>query len=154
MLFRSNLDVKHVPFPGAGPAVQAILRGECDFGIISMSSLLPHYKTGELKFFAIGSKQRSPDAPEVPTLRELGYPEEFVLTAWRVMVGPPDMPSPIVDKLNAMINEVYKEPVVRERFKNLGLDLGGGTPAEVAAMLKREAATWERVARENNIEKE
>lgn len=149
-----NLDVKHVPFPGAGPAVQAILRGECDFGIISMSSLLPHYKTGELKFFAIGSKQRSPDAPEVPTLRELGYPEEFVLTAWRVMVGPPDMPSPIVDKLNAMINEVYKEPVVRERFKNLGLDLGGGTPAEVAAMLKREAATWERVARENNIEKE
>jgi tripartite-type tricarboxylate transporter receptor subunit TctC len=147
-----NLDVKHVPFPGAAPAVQAILRGEVDFGIIAMSSLLPNYRAGELKFFAIGSKQRSPDAPEVPTLRELGYPEEFVLTAWRVLVGPPDMPAPIVDKLNGMINEIYLDPMVRDRFKKLGLDIGGGTPAEVAAMLKREAATWERVARENNIE--
>ena len=150
----TGMDVKHVPFQGAGPAVQALLRGEVDFAIISMSSLLPWYKDGKLKFLAIGSKQRSPDAPDVPTFRELGYPEEFVLTAWRVLVGPPDLPAPIVDKLNGMINAVYADPLVRERFNKLGLDAGGGTPQEVAAMLKREAATWERVARDNSIEKE
>ena len=68
-----GLDVKHVPFPGASPAVQALLRGEVDFGIISMSSLLPFYKEGTLKFFAIGSNRRSPDAPGVPTLQERAH---------------------------------------------------------------------------------
>ena len=150
----TGIDVKHVPFAGAGPAVQALLRGEVDFGVISMSSLLTWYKDGKLKFFAIGSKQRSEDAPDVPTFRELGYPEEFVLTAWRVLVGPPDLPAPVAERLNGMINEIYRDPAVVERFKKLGLDVGGGSPADVAAMMKREAATWERVARENGIEKE
>ena len=150
----TGIDVKHVPFAGAGPAVQALLRGEVDFGIISMSSLLTWHRDGKLKFLAIGSKQRSADAPDVPTFRELGYPEDFVLTAWRVLVGPPDMPRPIAERLNGMINEIYKDPAVVERFKKLGLDVGGGSPADVAAMMKREAATWERVARENGIEKE
>lgn len=150
----TGMDVKHVPFQGAGPAVQALLRGEVDFAIISMSSLLTWYKDGKLKFFAIGSQKRSLDAPDVPTFRELGYPEEFVLTAWRVLVGPPDMPAAISNTLNRMINTIYEDPIVVDKFKKLGLEVGGGTPADVAAMLKREAATWERVARENNIEKE
>ena len=150
----TGMDVKHVPFQGAGPAVQALLRGEVDFAIISMSSLLTWYRDGKLKFLAIGSKQRSGDAPEVPTFRELGYPEEFVLTAWRVLVGPPEMPAPIAGTLNKMINTIYEDPDVRERFRKLGVEAGGGTPQDVGAMLKREAATWERVARENNIEKE
>jgi hypothetical protein len=150
----TGMDVKHVPFPGAAPATQALLRGEVDFGIISATTLLPWYKEGKLKFFAMGAKERYREAPDVPTFRELGYPDEFVLTAWRVLVGPPDMPAPIVERLNRIINQAFEDPVARERYKTLGLEFRGGSAQEVADMLRREAATWERVARENKIEKE
>jgi tripartite-type tricarboxylate transporter receptor subunit TctC len=150
----TGTDMKHVPYEGAGPATQAILKGEVDFGIISASSLLPWYRDGKIKFLAMGSPKRSPDAPDVPTLLELGYPRDFILTAWRVLVGPPNMPPSIVNALNAIINKAYEEPEVRRKFKALGLDVTGGSPEAVAAMLARESATWERVARDNNIEKE
>lgn len=148
----SKTQLKHVPYEGAGPATQAILRGEVDFGILSIASLLPWYKDQKIKILAVGSQERSPDAPDVPTFRELGYPEEFVLTGWRVLVGPPAMPQPIVDRINALVNKAYEDPQVRGRFKALGLDATGGTQTKVAAMLKRESATWEQVARENGIE--
>ncbi|MDB5644192.1 MAG: tctC [Hyphomicrobiales bacterium] len=148
----SGTQLKHVPYEGAGPATQAILRGEVDFGILSIASLLPWYRDGKIKILAVGSQARSPDAPDVPTFRELGYPEEFVLTGWRVLVGPPNMPDAVVDRLNGLVNMAYQDKIVRDRFKALGLDATGGTQAQVAAMLKREAATWEQVARENGIE--
>lgn len=144
----------HVPYPGAGPATQSLLKGETDFAILSIASLLPWYKDGKLKFLAVGSKTRTSDAPDVPTFRELGYPEEFVLTGWRVLVGPPNMPADIVEIINGAVNQAYKNPVVRERFKALGLEATGGTPGEVAQMLARETATWERVARESNLKKD
>lgn len=148
----SGTKMKHVPYEGAGPATQAILKGEVDFGILSIASVLPWYKDGKIKLFAVGSPKRSPDAPTVPTFQELGFPEEFVLTAWRVLVGPPGMPPAIVDKINATINKAYEDPAVRQKFKALGLDVIGGTPADVAAMLHRESATWEQVAKDNNIQ--
>lgn len=145
---------RHVPYPGAGPATQSLLKGETDFAILSIASLLPWYKDNKLKFFAMGSKERSPDAPDVPTFRELGYPDEFVLTAWRVLVGPPGMPPAIVQTINMAINKAYESPVVRDRFKALGLEATGGTPEEVAHMLAGEFAKWEHVAHESNIEKQ
>jgi tripartite-type tricarboxylate transporter receptor subunit TctC len=148
----SKTQLKHVPYEGAGPATQAILRGEVDFGILSIASLLPWYKDQKIKILAVGSQERSPDAPDVPTFRELGYPEEFVLTGWRVLVGPPAMPQPIVDRINGLVNKAYEDPQVRGRFKALGLDATGGTQSKVAAMLKRESVIWEQVARENGIE--
>jgi tripartite-type tricarboxylate transporter receptor subunit TctC len=150
----AGIDVKHVPFPGAGPATQAILRGEVDFGIISASTLLPWYRDGKLKFFAMGTKERYREAPNAPTFRELGYPEEFVLTAWRVIVGPPDMPEPLVETLNGVLNKALKDPVAIEKFRAIGVEPTPGSPQAVAAMLRREAATWAKVAAENNIEKE
>lgn len=150
----SGAKMNHVPYEGAGPATQALLRGEVDFAILSVASLLPWYQDHKLKFLAMGSPKRSPDAPDVPTLLELGYPEDFILTAWRVLVGPPDLPSGVVNWINRTINKSYEDSTVRERFKALGLDVTGGTPEYVAAMLRRETETWERVARENNIQKE
>ena len=147
----SGTRMKHVPYEGAGPATQALLKGEVDFAILSIGSLLPWYKAGKLKFLAMGSPKRSPDAPNTPTLLELGYPADFILTAWRVLVGPPDMPAPVVDKLKALVNRALEDPEVRAKFKTLGLETTGGSPADVAAMLARETATWRRVAKENGI---
>ena len=148
----SGTQLKHVPYEGAGPATQAILRGEVDFGVLSIASLLPWYRDGKIKILAVGSQERAPGAPNVPTFRELGYPEQFVLTGWRVLVGPPNIPDAIVERINGLVNKAYEDPVVRDRFNALGLDATGGPQAKVVAMLKREFATWEQVARDNGIE--
>ena len=91
----TGTQMNHVPYQGAVPGVQAMLKSEVDFYMAPMASVLPWYKKGELKMFGVGSPERHPDAPEVPTFRELGYPEEFILTVWTCVVGPPDLPAPI-----------------------------------------------------------
>ncbi len=156
MLFGKHIgaDLKHVPFPGAGPAGQALLKGEIDFFMAPLAVLLPWYREGSIKILAMGSQQRAKDAPDVPTFRELGYPEDFILTVWSVLMGPPDMPAAIADKLNAAFADILKEPKVRERFAQLAVEPGGGSRQELAAMLERETKTWTRVAQENRIEKQ
>ena len=148
-----GVDIKHVPFPGAGPAGQALLKGEIDFFMAPLAVLMPWYRTKEIRILAMGSQSRSTDAPEVPTFRELGYPEDFILTVWSVIVGPPGIPAPVAQKLNAAFAASLEEPRVRERFAQMGVEPGGGSREDLAQMLTRETATWTRVARDNNIEK-
>jgi tripartite-type tricarboxylate transporter receptor subunit TctC len=116
--------------------------------------LLPFYRSKEIKILAMGSQQRAKDAPDVPTFRELGYPDDFILTVWSVIVGPPDMPAPVADKLNGIFSAILDEQKLRERFAQLAVDPGAGSRNELADMLARETATWTRVAQDNNIEKE
>ena len=150
----TGADLKHVPFPGAGPASQGLLKGEVDFFMAPLAVLLPSYRNKELKIFAVGGQERAKDVPEVPTFRELGYPEDFILTVWSVIMGPPGMPSDISEELNLHFNALFRDPRVQERFKLIGVDPGGGSRRELADMLARETKTWTRVAEENNIEKE
>jgi len=156
MLFGKHIgaDLKHVPFPGAGPAGQALLKGEIDFFMAPLAVLLPWYRSNEIKILAMGSHDRAKDAPDVPTFRELGYPEDFILTVWSVIMGPPDMPSAVADRLNATFVDILKEPKVRERFAQMAVDPGGGSRQDLAAMLARETKTWTRVAQDNKIEKQ
>jgi tripartite-type tricarboxylate transporter receptor subunit TctC len=156
MLFGKHIgaDLKHVPFPGAGPAGQALLKGEIDFFMAPLAVLLPWYRSSEIKILAMGSQQRAKDAPDVPTFRELGYPDDFILTVWSVIVGPPGIPSAISEKLNVAFAEILNEPKVRERFSQLAVDPGGGDMKSLEGMLLRETKTWTRVAAENNIAKE
>lgn len=156
MLFGKHIgaDLKHVPFPGAGPAAQALLKGEIDFFMAPLAVLLPFYRSNEIKILAMGSQQRAKDAPAVPTFRELGYPDDFILTVWSVIAGPPGMPTPVAEKLNEIFSAILGEQKVRERFTQLAVDPGGGSTKELADMLARETRTWTRVAQENNIEKE
>jgi tripartite-type tricarboxylate transporter receptor subunit TctC len=150
----TKTEMNHVPYPGAVPGVQAMLKSEVDFYMAPLASVLPWYKQKQLKMFGVGSPERHPDAPDVPTFRELGYPEEFILTVWTAIVGPPKMPEPIVNWIYSAVRRAYDDPVIFERVKALGSDPGGTTPAETRAFISRELATWERVARENNIEKQ
>lgn len=156
MLFgkHTGTDLKHIPFPGAGPASQGLLKGEIDFFMAPLAVLLPSWRNRELKIFAVGGKNRSKEVPDVPTFHELGYPDDFILTVWSVIVGPPDMPSSIAEKLNGYFNAVFRDAKVQERYKLIGVDPGGGSLIELTNMLARETATWTRVAAQNNIEKE
>jgi tripartite-type tricarboxylate transporter receptor subunit TctC len=144
----------HVPFNGAEPATQALLRGDIDLFMAPLANILPWYKEGKLKMFAVGSQARSPDAPDAPTFRELGYPEDFVLTVWYALVAPPGTPDPIIEWLNTSISEALREPMIASRFRAMGTDPWPSDPAETDRFLARERALWERVAAENNIQKQ
>ncbi len=151
---QSGTHMVHVPFNGAEPATQALLKGEIDLFMAPLANILPWNREGKLKMFAIGSEKRSPDAPDVPTFRELGYPEDFVLTVWYAIVAPPGTPAPIVDWLNRAIVGAMREPAITERFRAMGTDPETRSPAETARFLARERDLWARVAAENHIEKQ
>jgi tripartite-type tricarboxylate transporter receptor subunit TctC len=144
----------HVPFNGAGPATQSLLRGDTDLFMAPLAEILPFYRDGKLKMLAVGTEKRSPDAPDVPTFRELGYPPEFILTVWYAIVGPPDMPEAISNMLNKTINEALQTPLVRDRIRLTGAEPGDLDRRALAAFFARERAVWEKVATENNIEKQ
>jgi tripartite-type tricarboxylate transporter receptor subunit TctC len=104
--------------------------------------------------FAVGGAKRSPDAPDVPTFRELGYPDDFILTVWFAYVAPAGTPKPIVDWLNKAIGEAMHDPAIAEKFRAMGTEPADTTPAQTAEFIDRERKLWERVAHDNNIQKE
>ena len=144
----------HVPFNGAGPATQAMLQGDTDLFMAPLAEILPFYSDGKLKILAVGTEQRSPYAPDVPTFRELGYPPEFILTVWYALVGPPDMPPSISKWLNVNINAALRNELVRDRIGLTGAEPGNLDEAALAAFFARVRAVWEKVATENNIQKQ
>lgn len=128
--------------------------GDVDLFMAPLANILPWYKEGKLKMFAVGAEARSPDAPDVPTFSELGYPEEFVLKVWYALVAPPGTPDAIVAWLNKTITEALKDPLIVSRFRAMGTDPMPTDPADADRFLARERALWERVAAENNIQKQ
>jgi tripartite-type tricarboxylate transporter receptor subunit TctC len=149
----SGAIMNHVPFPGGAPATAAVAKGEVDFYMAPTAMALPWRADGKIKILAIGAKARSPDLPDVPTFRELGYPEDFVLTVWQLIAGPPGMSEATAEFLNRSLSEIMREPAVRELFAKQGIEAGGTSRAETRDWVARESALWARVAAENHFEK-
>ena len=150
----AGLQMVHVPFNGSGPAVQAMLQGDVDLFMAPMAEILPHYKAGKLKMLAMGTEQRNPHAPDVPTFRELGYPPEFILTVWFALVGPPDMPPAVVSWLNRNVNAALQDSTVAARIRATGAEPGAMDEKTLANFLDRERSVWAKVAAENGIQKQ
>jgi tripartite-type tricarboxylate transporter receptor subunit TctC len=147
----TGTEMVHIPYTGEAPARQALLTGDIDLFMAPMSGMLPLYRDGKLKIFAVGSTKRVPELPDVPTFQELGFHSDVVLTVWFALVAPPKTPASVVDKLNATINEIYREPAVRERYKTLAMDPVGGTPQALVQFLAEERARWKRVVEEAKL---
>jgi len=118
-----------------------------------MYSAMPSIKGDKLRALAITSKKRSPLLPAIPSFTELGYPKVEVLN-WQGLVAPKGTPKAIIDKLNAAANEALKDPQFRELMLSQGNEIGGGTPADFAALIKSEAAKWSAVVKAHNIKPE
>lgn len=142
----------HVPFQGPAPAMQALMRGDIDFYLVPQDSVLGLFQAGKVKIFATGTVKRSSDLPDVPTFRELGLPEEVVLTIIYALAAPPGTPPAIIAKLNAAINAAFKMPDIRERYEKLRIDPTGGTPQDLRGLIASENARWGKVARDAGIQ--
>jgi tripartite-type tricarboxylate transporter receptor subunit TctC len=137
----AGLDVQHVPYKGATPAVTDLIGGRVDFFFDGMPSALPHVQAGRLKVLAITTKTRSPTIPNVPTVAEAGLPG-FEVSLWLGFMAPAGTPTDIVNRLNKEINDAVASASVRERFARLGLEPLTATPQEFGALIRSETAKW------------
>ena len=145
----AGIDAVHVPYKGAAPLHAALLGGEIDaaFNIIQLP--MPQVRKGELKALAIAAKRRSPLAPEIPTMAELGYAIDF--DTWYGLYAPAGTPKEILQRLHTETVKALQAADFRERAAALGVDLIGSTPEELAAHQRAEIARWIKVGKAANI---
>ena len=154
-LFELNAGISmiHVPYKSGSAALTDLMGGNVDLMFDQMYSAVPSIKAGKLRPIAITSKKRSPLLPNVPSFAELGYPKVEVLN-WQGLIAPRGTPKAIIDQLNTAANQVLRDPTLRELMLSQGNEIGGGTPADFAALIKAEAAKWSAVVKTANIKPE
>jgi tripartite-type tricarboxylate transporter receptor subunit TctC len=145
-----GLDVIHVPFQGALPAVNSTLAGQTPILHILVPAVVPYIKDGTLRPLAVAGHTRAPVIPNVPTLEEAGVPGHEV-GFWFGALVPTGTPKEIVDLLQHNIAEILAQPDVKERLAVLGFDAVGGTSHEFASHIGAESDKWSRVVSEAHI---
>lgn len=154
-LFNTMAGVKmvHVPYKGRAMAIPDLLSGQIQLMFDNMPSALPVAREGKLRAIAVTSARRSPAAPDIPTLAESGLPG-FEATSWFAMYVPAATPSDIVQKLNAEMNRILNLADIRQKLFDVGLDILGGTPDQLAAHTRSEIAKWSKVVKESGAKAE
>jgi tripartite-type tricarboxylate transporter receptor subunit TctC len=154
-LFMQNTGIQmiHVPYKSGSAALTDLMAGNVDMMFDQMYSAVPNIRADKLRPIAITSKKRSPLFPNVSSFAELGYPKVEVLN-WQGFIAPAGTPKPIINALNKAANEALKDPQLRELMLSQGNEIGGGSPADFAALIKSEAAKWSAVVKAGNIKPE
>jgi tripartite-type tricarboxylate transporter receptor subunit TctC len=145
-----GIDVTHVPFQGAAPAVQSTLSGQTPIFHNVLPAVAPHIRQGTMRPLAVAANKRSPFFPDVPTLAEAGIPGHEV-GFWLVVLAPAGTPRDTVDVLNRQIARILDLPDVKERLRTIGFDPASSTPDAAAAHMKAETDKWTAVVRDAKI---
>jgi len=149
----TGVDMVHVPYKGAQPALTDVIAGQCQLMFATSASVLPYVKAGRLRALAVTTAQRSRSLPELPTVAEAGVPG-FESITWHGVVVPSATPAPIVERLNRDINAALRDAELRARLEGLGAEIAGGTPQEFAAYIAREIPKWTKVVRDSGAKAE
>jgi tripartite-type tricarboxylate transporter receptor subunit TctC len=154
-LFSSLAGIRllHVPYKGTGPGMNAVMSGEVDMLIANIAALLPQVKAGRLKGLAVTSTARSKVIPELPTVIESGLPG-YEYSGWYGLWAPAKTPEGVLRRINEDFNRALKEPVLVERFQEVGIEPAGGSAERFASYLASEFEKWRKVARDANIKME
>ncbi|WP_198971214.1 Bug family tripartite tricarboxylate transporter substrate binding protein [Xylophilus sp. ASV27] len=137
----AGVQLNHVPYKGAGPAITDLLGGQTDLYFGTPPSVLAMVQAGRLRAIAVTAAQRAALLPDVPTVAESGYPG-FVAEDWKAVVAPAGTPAEVVQQLNQAFNAALARPATIARLREEGTTPRGGTPAELAAFMKSEYARW------------
>lgn len=142
----AGVKLTHVPYKGSAPAAVDLMSGQIQAMFDNLSTALPYIKTGRLRALAVTSAERSPAAPDIPTMAEAGLPECEVLS-WFALVAPAKTPKDIVDRLNAATVKALADPAVKQQFAALGADPVSSPPDQLAAFISSETAKWAKVVK-------
>ena len=146
----AQVDMLHVPYKGSGPAVTDLIGGQVDVMFDSVTSALPHIRSGKLRAIAVTTPKRSSALPGVPTIAEAGLPG-YDLSPWFAVHMPAGTPRPVVAKINAALVEAMKLPDVKARFAAIGAEPIGSTPEQLATHLEAEMAKWGKIIQARGI---
>jgi tripartite-type tricarboxylate transporter receptor subunit TctC len=136
----------HVPFTGGGPAVQSAIGNHVDAIVLTLPTVVPPITQGLLRGIGLASATRNSAVPNVPTYGEMGFPDVYS-GSWVGFFAPAKTPDAVVEKLNAEINTIMKEPEAQQKLATIGFDAMIKTTAEAAAYFKSEVATWGKMTR-------
>jgi tripartite-type tricarboxylate transporter receptor subunit TctC len=149
----AGVDAAHVPYKGGAPAVTDLVAGRLSLMMANLTTAQPHIRGGRLRALGVGTKQRTPLFPELPTLAESGVPG-YEANNWNGIVAPRGTRLSVIDLLHREVVATLKEPATAQRLAAGGLDPIGDTPAEFAAYLRSEAEKWGRVIKSAGIKAE
>jgi tripartite-type tricarboxylate transporter receptor subunit TctC len=142
--------ITHIPYRGAGPALNDVLGGQVEIMFDNLPSSISHIQSGKLRPVAVAWHKRIDSMPNVPTFAELGL-KEVNDPAWYGLVAPLKTPDDIIKKINAAAVKVLRMPEVRDRFIQSGAEPVGNTPDEYAAEIKAELEKMKRLVKQQNI---
>ena len=145
-----GLDLVHVPFPGAGPAVAATIAGHTPISFGSPVSVVGQVNEGKLRALAVATKKRLTALPDVPTMTEVGHPE-IESNQWIGLLAPAGTPKDIIAAVSRETRKVIALTETKDRLAQLGFDPLGNTPEEMAKQIKVEMEIWAKVIRDANI---
>lgn len=149
----AGLDLAHVAYKGAGPAVTDLLGGSIQVMFAGVGSVAPHVKSGKLRALAVSSDARLADWPDVPTIAESGFPG-FDGIAWVGLALPAKASPALVARMNTVVQEAINDPGVQKLVASQAGQLTGGKPDEMANYMKKETAKWAVIIKEGNIRPE
>jgi tripartite-type tricarboxylate transporter receptor subunit TctC len=146
----TGTEMVHVPYRGSGPAMVDLIAGAVAVNFDTLSSVLPHMRQGTVRGLGVTTARRSAQAPELPTVAESGLPG-FDIDVWYMLYGPPGLPQPVVARWAAAAGRALAEPEVRQRLGDAGFDVGRGSPADAASLVRAEVARYNELIRRANI---
>jgi tripartite-type tricarboxylate transporter receptor subunit TctC len=139
--YKTGTDIIHVPYKGAGPAVADLVAGQITMMIDNLPSSMAQIQAGKLRPLAVTSKERVPELPDVPTMKEAGL-DDFQVTAWFGLMAPAGTPAPVIELLHKTVAGILAEPEVTKRLRELGGTPGGNTPAQFNTLIQDERQRW------------
>lgn len=133
--------MNHVPYRGTAPALNDLIGSHVDLFFNELATSVELHKSGKARIIAVAVEKRIAELPDIPTMNESGLPG-FISDTWNAISAPPKTPPAIVAKLNAAINDVLKMPEVKAHYDRLHLQAGGGSPADMAKIVKSDTERW------------
>ena len=147
----TGIEMNHVPYSGSSQAIQDLLGRHVDAMMLPVHVALPLMRAGQVRVLAAGSESRAPEAPEIPTLAETGYPMENV-TLWYGLFGPPGLSEDTTRRINAEVNAWLTLPDTEERLRAQGMVPDGGTPETFRDRMLHDIDHWAQVVRQAGIQ--
>lgn len=148
----TGIQMQHIPFKGAAPAIMAVATGEVHAFMATLSVARPQAASGRVRILAITTPERDPSAPDIPTLREMGV--DVVIRGWHILVAPAATPGPVISRLNGALVSTVRRPDISEKLVGVGVRPVTSTAEEAQAMIRSENTRWRDVARKAGLKAE
>jgi len=146
----SKTDIGHIPYRGGGPAMLDTIGGHVQLSFPVLSAALPQVQGGKLRALGVTGPKRSPLMPDVPTIAEAGLPD-YSFETWFMIIAPAGTPKPMIDKLNATLNQALNLPALKERMVKEAYDPSPSTPDQAQTLLVGDLAKWNKLIAASGI---